>query len=156
MHRSFRRIPIKKAFLMQVCLLSQIFIVIFQVFLELRKKIFQESITLLRAQSEHSMNNTKLPKFYLYVKESFLYNFLISMIISIRFFWGMDKTMKTWRSSLWSEMENKSFPKLELIRKLHYFFFVFKCLYHKNVVYNACEAVCLKGKQIHSDFFVTY
>ena len=63
MHRSFRKITIKKTFLMQLCLLSQIFIVIPQVFLELRKTIFQESITLLRAQWEHSMNNTKLPKF---------------------------------------------------------------------------------------------
>ena len=37
----------------------------------------------------------------------------------------------------------KIVPELKLIKKLHYFFPVFKSLYPINVGYNACKAVCL-------------
>ena len=58
-------------------------------------------------QSEHSMNNAKLPKFYLHVKESTLYNLLICMIISVKSFFGMEKPMKTLKFNHRSEIENK-------------------------------------------------
>ena len=50
----------------------------------------------------------------------------------------MEKPMKTLRFNHRSDIENELFPKLKLIQKLHYFFFVFKSLHIINVGFNAC------------------
>ena len=105
MRRSFRKIWFqlkKKSFLMQPSLLSQISIVIPQVVLELRKKIVQESITLLC-----SLEKLTIRTFHEEcetTKGSSLYNLLTCMIISIKFFLCIEKPMKILRFNHRSEI----------------------------------------------------
>ena len=61
--------------------------------------------------------------------------------------------MKTFRFNQCSEIENNLFPKLKLIKNLHYFFFVFKSLFLINEVIMLVRQFVSKGNQIHSEFF---
>ena len=90
------------------------------------------------------MNNVKLRNFIYMLKDRRL---SITFDLHDNFFksfLGNEKSMKATVFNHSSENENKWFPKLKLIKKLHYFFSVFKSLYLINVGYNACQAVCLK------------